>query len=397
MALKTPLRKLPLVLKQFRSGGIPWLAARLRREWALPTTALGRLVYRARHPQRLLRGGSSTNRQSSDDCLLAFYDLAVAPLTFDFLWFLTTADLERRRAGLASVRVVIVPGLEHGVRGEPADYEVVVNSTARQTRIANILVPACGFLPDFAGLSTPDSRDEATTMVLNAPGRIFPKGYEPSLPSYPGPQTCLEAGRRGERIAILRAPPHHLNRAQSWIAERSCGREVVTITLRQYGYMSVRDSNVAAWASFAKRLDPNRFFPVFIPDTDHALKPVPEPLAAFAFCSEAALDLGFRFGLYEAAYANLGVNNGPMGLCWLNEHTRYITFKILSESVPQTTTAYMRYLGFEIEHSLPFATPWQKWVWEEDTLEVIERDFAALVQAIDSGVAGDPDRGALSA
>lgn len=397
MALNVPLSKLPLILKQFRSEGASWLSARLRREWTLPTTPLGRLAYRVWHPQRLFRRRNALRVRSPDDCLLAFYDLAVAPMTFDFLWFLTTADLVRRRAGLASIRVVIVPGLERGVRGETAGYEAVVDAKARQARIANILVPACSFVPALAGISTAASRDEATAMVLGAPGRTFPKGYEPALPSYPGPQTCLEAGRRGERVAILRAPPHHLERARSWLAERSGGRRAVTITLRQYGYMSARNSNIDAWTAFAKRLDPDRFFPVFVPDTDHASKPVPDSLAAFGYCPEAALDLGFRFGLYEAAYANLGINNGPMGLCWLDDCVRYITFKILSESVPQTTTEYMRHLGFEIGGSLPFATPWQKWVWEDDTLDVIEREFSALTRAIDADAADSPGRETLSA
>ena len=31
--------------------------------------------------------------------------------------------------------------------------------------------------------------------------------------------------------------------------------------------------------------------------------------------------------LYERAFLNLGVNNGPMGLAWLNEKVRYATLK----------------------------------------------------------------------
>jgi hypothetical protein len=360
----------------------------------LPTTSLGRFAYRARHPERMLRGDRSQRAPLHDGPLLAFYDLAIAPLTFDFLWFLVAADLERRRAGLSSTHVVIVPGLENGVRRETAEYETFVDSEARRARIANILLPACDFLPELAGATIARSREEADVLIQNAQHRVFPRAYEPALPSYPGPRTCLEAGRRGERVGILRAPSRDAAKARAWLSGTSGDRLPVTITLRQYGYTPARNSNVPAWIAFAERL-PDRFAPIFIPDTDHASEPVPASLARFPVCSEAACDLGFRFGLYEAAYANLGVNNGPMGLCWLNERTRYLTFKILSESVVQTTAAYMQYLGFEIGRSLPFATPWQKWVWEEDTLEVIEREFAALVQAIESG--DDAGRAAVSA
>jgi hypothetical protein len=74
-----------------------------------------------------------------------------------------------------------------------------------------------------------------------------------------------------------------------------------------------------------------------------------------------------------------------MGLCWLNEQTRYITFKMLSEAAPHTTPEYMEFLGFKIGESLPFATPWQQWVWEDDDPDVIRRAFAAMLNRMKSG------------
>ena len=73
-----------------------------------------------------------------------------------------------------------------------------------------------------------------------------------------------------------------------------------------------------------------------------------------------------------------------MCLCWLNARARYITFKILTEGVPQTTVEYMTFLGFEIGRSLPFANSTQKWVWEDDDVDIIAREFAAMSQIIDS-------------
>ena len=93
--------------------------------------------------------------------------------------------------------------------------------------------------------------------------------------------------------------------------------------------------------------------------------------------------LGLRMALYERAYLNLGVNNGPMGLCWLNDRTRYITFKMLSAAAPHTTSEYMEFLGFKIGESLPFATPWQQWVWQDDELDVIESAFAAMLRRLE--------------
>ena len=87
--------------------------------------------------------------------------------------------------------------------------------------------------------------------------------------------------------------------------------------------------------------------------------------------------------LYESSYLNLGVNNGPMFLCMLNARTRLLIFKILTPSVPQTTEELMSKLGYEIGGQLPFATQFQRLVWQDDTLETIEREFYALVAKIE--------------
>jgi hypothetical protein len=87
--------------------------------------------------------------------------------------------------------------------------------------------------------------------------------------------------------------------------------------------------------------------------------------------------------LYERAYLNLGVNNGPMGLAWLNARARYATLKIETADVPQSSLEFIRSFGFEAGKSLPFATPLQEWVWEDDTEEAIASAFQRLSKRIE--------------
>ena len=47
----------------------------------------------------------------------------------------------------------------------------------------------------------------------------------------------------------------------------------------------------------------------------------------------------------------------------------------------------MKFLGFEIGRSLPFASPWQRWVWAEDELPVIEDAFADMVARLENAQA----------
>ena len=99
---------------------------------------------------------------------------------------------------------------------------------------------------------------------------------------------------------------------------------------------------------------------------------------------EAAWNVPLRMALYERAFVNLGVNNGPMGLAWLNARVCYATLKIETADVPQSSLGFIRSFGFELGKSLPFATPVQEWVWEDDTEEVITKTFERLRQRIEA-------------
>jgi hypothetical protein len=385
---KVPVAGPALLVEKLRSGGLPWVANRLREEWTLPRTATGQALYRgARAIRRAIPGQAPSTRPlgATGDVLYAFYDLAVAPITFDFLWFLVGADLERQRRGLTTVHVAIVPGALDGLRRENPEYERQVTPAARRARINDMLVPACAFLPSLSGVTVAGSRDQAERLTEIAGEAVFPSRYEPALPRYPGPQEPLRAARdKGAQIAVLRAAGRDLDRVECWLTTMGCTGPVVAITLRSYGYTPERNSNLPAWAEIARRLAARGYCPVFVPDAEQCLDGTPAELRGFPVFGEAALVLGLRMALYERAHLNLGVNNGPMGLCWLNARTRYVTFKILTPAAPNTSPEYMELLGFELGASLPFATPWQQWVWEDDTVEVIDRATFAMLDRLEA-------------
>lgn len=385
-----PLRGLPLLIAKLRTGGLTWLGERLHDEWQMPRTAPGQALYRTIRAIGRSAGVALRDREARGcpETLYAFYDLGVAPVTYDILWFLVGAELERRRRDLASVHAVIVPGPRGGLRKETAELEHALDATTRRARIFSVLVPSCSLLPTFCGVTVAGNRAQAEQLVNTAEGAVFPPRYEPALPVYPGPQEPLRAAREERTlVAVLRAAPADMRAVASWLATHGCDRRVVTITLRAYDYVPRRNSNIPAWAAFARGLDSTRFSVVIVPDSDQCFTGIPAELHGMRIFSEAALAPGLRMALYQSSYLNLGVNNGPMGLCWLNAETRYITFKILNDAAPQTSAEYMKFLGFEIGRSLPFASPWQRWVWAEDELPVIEDAFADMVARLENAQA----------
>src|SRR5260370_21013212 len=243
---KAPDSSLSRLAFKLHTEGFVWLKSRLASEAAFPSTRIGQSIHLfARRGlgavaaiPRALRRSAAADYPHAHEVLFAFYDLQVAPVTFDFLWFLAAADLERRRLGLKSVHTVIVPGGHDGVRRERDDYELVIDATARQARIQNILIQACRGLPSCGGLTLATSLAEAAFLRSVVARHILPVDYELALPVFPGPHSCLQAAHQGQNgIACLRAPAEELRAVDAWAKTHAGSRRLVAITLRRYSYM----------------------------------------------------------------------------------------------------------------------------------------------------------------
>ncbi len=381
------LRRLTSVPAKIRRNGIGWLFDRLMREATQPFRIPGKII-------RVLRvvGYSGSLKAISfrlypitnKTTLHAFYDLQVSPITFDISWSIVAAEQLRKARGLRDIHFVFVPGPNEGLRTEDFDYEAIVDKDTRRSRFSQILIPMLDFLPTITGYTVCRSRKQATLLRVLYGKHIYPNLYWPGLPIAHKPRDVLEPARAKIPISLpLRATPQSFRYIELWRARHAGTRKLIVITLRDYAYMPQRNSNIEAWAAFAKQLDGNEYCVVFLPDTENAFSP-PKVLNGLHLIPEAAWNLGLRMALYETAYLNLMVNNGPHGLCMFNEKCRYVMFKILTESARQTTTEYMEFLGFKIGQSPPFSTRLQKWVWEDDKLPVIEREFFAMCAEIEA-------------
>ncbi len=381
------LRRITAVPGEIRRRGFGWLIRRLTKEVRSPLRIPGKIwrvaqvtVYSGGLKAVSLLLRPFTNRST----IYVFYDLQVSPVTYDISWSMVAAEQRRRARGLRDIHFIFVPGPDEGLRTEDPDYEEAVDKSARRWRFAQILIPMLQQLPTITGHTICTSRAHATCLRVLHGRHIYPELYWPRLPVAHKPHHILEPARDGTRISLpLRATPQALRHIEQWCTSNVGSKKLIVITLRDYGYMPQRNSNIDAWTAFAAELDKQEYQIVFVPDTETAFAPRTEMLHEFPVMAEAAWNLSLRMALYETAYLNLMVNNGPHGLCMFNEKCRYVMFKILTESARQTTREYMEFLGFEIGQSPPFSTPYQKWVWEDDELAVITREFGNMCDKIE--------------
>lgn len=376
---------------KIRSRGLGWGMARLAKELRVPQTTQGltlrqgltsvyaALAWLARLIPLLAWRSIFASRRR----LIYFLDLDAAPVTFDIVNYLMAVEIERRRLGCTDVHVVIVPGRNRGFRDEE-NYEPLLPISGRWWRLHQVVIPSLSLLPSCSGYTVCSTRWQATLLRLLA-GRVLPPGYWPAAPYSLTIRPVLDAARTGTAVLPGLEPPERArDYVRQWIEKRASERRVVAITLRQYDFEPARNSNISAWIEFARGLDPTAYLPVFLLDTEAAMKGLPSEFTDLTVFAEGPWNLLLRAAFYEAAFLNMAVVQGPMTLCWFNAKCRYVAF-LSPESTPQTNIESMRSHGYMPGQSLPFATPFQKWVWEKDDLAAIMREFGTMVSAIESG------------
>ena len=180
------------------------------------------------------------------------------------------------------------------------------------------------------------------------------------------------------------ATPMALFYVRHWIERQAKNRKVICITLRESSYKPLRNSNLEDLAAFAKTLDPAEYYPVFIRDTEKAFEPAPPELEGLNFFPEVVWNLELRMALYELSYLNLLVNNGPIGLCIYSQRVRYLIFKMITEDYRSSSEQYFKTrVGIAVGDQWPAATPFQRFVWEDDRLGIIQNAFKEMCERIE--------------
>ncbi|MFN4284031.1 MAG: hypothetical protein ACK4NA_15455 [Alphaproteobacteria bacterium] len=322
---------------------------------------------------------------ADEHVLYAVYDLNEFPASFDFLWFLAAAEVERQRRRLSGVHVIVSLFDRPYVHPKPVGHPDHVSETDMLWRVNTMLVPCCSLLRSCISYSL--SQHAIATARMLAPA----KHVWPNSGSAWNRQTTLidvyktavsglaEFGING----TFHAPPQAVRFIREWKENFAADRQLVTITLREYHGSPARNSRISDWLKFADGLDPTRFKVVFIPDTFNALTMPQERLRGYEILKTAAHSVPLRLALYEESYLNLSVSSGPFSLAILGEKCRYILFKLTVDGLRGSSSIYLEDLGFPFNTTPRFAADHQAWIWQDDTADAIRQAFDHMRDRID--------------
>jgi hypothetical protein len=366
------------VLYGLRTQGVRYLWRAPRNELVHPRLAVTRAA-RATVISVVdwVKGSKQDTDTLFEDCLVFAYDLSVAPVTFDFASHLAAAEIERRLRKLDGIAVVMILGPHHGVRQELPDYEATLSPAARRWRVQNILVPLLSLLPSIRGHVVCSSRKDAEALLPASPSRLYPTDFRLFLPRQPLNRVVFEHARRGVPIfPMLRASDRAREFVREFLDATAAGRRAIVISLRDSPNTPQRNSRLSEWCAFAQSLDRKIYAPIFVLDTDAAMRARPRDLDREIICEAASWSVEIRMALYEAAWLNMAIMHGPMELCWFSETARYLLFYQPLADTNQIDL--MRDNGQPLYGNLEFAKPYQRIVRQGDQLCVLQQAFGEM-------------------
>ena len=264
------------------------------------------------------------------------------------------------------MRVVIVPGSEGG-RREDAGYEI----DNKKWRLQNIVVPLTNLLEIDVSVDVCGSRETAKEIEDALAGPVF-QNYTVSEPISEFFFRLQWRYTLGYRLPTLTAPIQARTYMRDWLHSHIGERKGVTITLRESTYNENRNSDLRV-VGLCESMNPDIYRPIFVRDTERCFEPLGSEFDNLVTCPIASVNLPLRMALYEESWVNMMVPNGPGELCRLSENARYLYFKVINEDADTASKLIVASQGIEIGGQPPFASKFQKLVWEPDEQAVLER------------------------
>ena len=289
--------------------------------------------------QEAVQGALATLAPEAKKIKRAFYDFSVSPYSYDFAVFLMAARANECED------VVLVPGTRwvKGPNGTPVEFQKC--TPGEQEYRLNALIR--GLCPKAIVCQT---RDEARSWWHED---CFPPGYTVDKP--------IQAHTVGAILKQLKILPFMPLEASTneVIADGWNDPKMVVVTIRQSHIKSGRNSTIEEWIKAADWMKSVGLVPVFVPDTEN-----PDTIfGEHQSCPKAAMDVQYRLALYEKAYLNIGVNNGPMALNMFSRRPM-LYFRPITHGYHESTAEFWRANGVPVRSQMPWFSIIQRIVWE---------------------------------
>jgi hypothetical protein len=284
-----------------------------------------------------------------------YYDLRVAPITFDAAVYFAAAVARCRLAGFNCFDVHIVAPSFRSVSPRDKTYD----AATKNWRLTNILSRIPKLIKGVENVHL--------YYVDEIPARFprFPESYNPADPksfSYLFPELLAVHGMGGD-VQVFSPSEFSCRWAQHVLGDD----RTIVLTLRTADFDKIRDSNLDDWAYVYESLKSDGYRVVVVPDHMDCLFERRFSRYNWNVCSEAAIDLDLRLGLYTNALATIGSNGGHTAPLWLSSG-RFMLFGTWNQASRLSNKEFLQRIGLIVGHQPVFFSDGQAFDWCEASL-----------------------------
>ena len=269
--------------------------------------------------------------------LHAYYDLRIAPLSFDFAWYLGVACAEAERQDARLSVILFYPFFRKSnliEKGYRSGYHM--------WKLHNVLVRLCHLCP------------RVVEVVCNGSHRVylrephFPASYNPgnvdlssTLTPLPLTHKHLDAAMMGIKNRVIFESSAY---ADGWFRARFGQKKIVVLNIRTSPHNALRNASLALWYDVYMGIRRAGHHCVIIPDQDDYLAAQQYKAYDWEVIEEASMDLDLRLAAYRNALCAVTWTGGTTAPLLLSG-AAFMMFGIWNESSAVSSKEFMSRKG----------------------------------------------------
>jgi hypothetical protein len=362
-----------LIVKKIISNGFLWTLRRVFQEFKSPSYNGSRWLLDYFYSiKKNIFHFIAIRRRVKTSHLIAIYDTdAGAAITYDFAHFIASAESFAIENGERCFSVVVIKKnydkqIEEGVYGK------IIDKYSSSWRLDNIIVPLILLYPACVSYHIFGNKNDLVDLIKGH--TVYPKLYDGSYCPTMDYREVFRLLNKNE-FTGFHASKQGIRYVQLWLESRSFSpMSIVTIVLRNYGFDSVRNSNIDEWIKFYEWVSVEGYNPVFILDTDASFIN-DDRFNGLNVFREGCWNLGLRMALYQLSYLVFD-SQGTGSIAQLSRNVRYIRNNLMIEDSLETTSKQWEDKGVSVgQKRFDFASELQLLSWKIDSFENIRNDF----------------------
>jgi hypothetical protein len=296
----------------------------------------------------------------------AFYDLRVAPLTFDFLTYLQILQVHLIRSGTATADLCLIASEYR--RASWIEKSYAQDSGYEDRKLLNCILTVAALSPFVR-----DVLLHRGGYRLATNNHSYPLGFDPETVQGHSPIAMLpctngalarawsEAGR--PKLGNVVRPTARAER----LASETAGSKYVTLSLRTTPHNHSRNTPLPLFYELYSRLSlafPDIRF-IVIPDQDDYFFAKTAWQYPWELDLGACFDFDLRVAFYKNAVLNIGWTGGITSVLWYSDFP-YVYFGQWNESNPISSRDFFNRKGPAIGDQLPWSISGTQWLdWTE--------------------------------